>query len=445
MTQLNKRVFAILTVVFLSILILNLITPLAAEDYALSVTPYFGHYTILETIQACTNKVIQRAATWNIRLGELLAIIVTVFDNIVFRVMNSICFCLYILLIAMYSKGTTKLKRITEKSIVLAGLIVYIGMPVFGQLFLWRTGSTNYLWALTLLLCTHLPIYSYLKNQEQFPLKNKMLFVLYLIGCFLSGMSNENTVIVFLVLDLVLVLIKIVKKQTVSKWIMYADIFLVGGYALLFLAPSTQIRRAYYAEAYHTDMLTLEDKIRQAVRVLYYFIKEGWVIIGFLCIFGMLYVYGKYKSAGNFKTTLQEILICDYKMLLFLIFSMGAVAAFFFNPYFEVRGFLLPYTVFIIGTVYFDEHVQLQIWNKKNSAIAIFIILLISIYAAAQIIPYNRFAKRRENDMIYAHDNNQEFQWYSYQFKDSRFLFTGETYMKGHLDNMEYYYDIIIK
>lgn len=445
MKHLNRRHrFGVLIIVFITILILNLITPLAAEDYALSVTPYFDHYTIIKTIEVCANKVIQRASTWNIRLGELLSIIVTMSNNVVFRVLNACCFCLYILLIAMYSNGSTKLKKITAKSITLAALIVYVGMPVFAQLFLWRTGSTNYLWALTLLLAMHLPIYSYMKNQEPFPSKSKVIFTLYLMGCFLSGLSNENTVIVFLALDLFFAVVQIRRKCPIPKWILYSDIFLLAGYALLFLAPSTKIRRAYYAQVYHTDTLTLGDKARQAARVLYYFVKEGRIIIAFLVIFAILYLYAEYRGIQNHKAVIQKFLICNYEMIAFLILSLGAVAAFFFNPYFEVRGFFMPYTIFIIGTVYFAEHMNLGVWNKIGGFISIVLILLVSIYAVIQIIPYKTFVEKRENEMISAHLKGKVFQWYSYQAGDSRFLFTGETYMQGHLDNMEYYYDIVI-
>ena len=190
----------LLSLITLFFLIMNINTPMMGEDFALiSFYPYYEPASTVEHISLIIKRIITQASNWNIRIGEQISIIFGSINIIYYYVGNTIISVLYVLLIPIYAFG--KKVKFTERNDVISiamsfGLIILF-QPALGEIFFWRTGSSNYLWAVFILLVFTIPLRMILNNEDIFK-NRKILILLHTMLGFFAGLTNENTVITFI-------------------------------------------------------------------------------------------------------------------------------------------------------------------------------------------------------------------------------------------------------
>ena len=192
----------ILASIFMTMLVLNLLTPLIADDYSYSLSL---DGTKINSVIDVINYQWWHYFNWGGRtIAHTLAQIFLLFPKTVFSIVNPIIYVLLIYLMYLHIRGEKEDKPIY---LILIHLGLWFLLPVFGQTCLWLIGSCNYLWTTVLILWF---LWIYRKN-------NTSASIYKIIGIFLlgiiAGWTNENTSAGLLVIIIgYLIIQKIVNK-----------------------------------------------------------------------------------------------------------------------------------------------------------------------------------------------------------------------------------------
>lgn len=252
--------------IFLGIALITLITyaviftisPINGEDFALG--KQFKDESVAFRLESIVNTSLNHIETWNARFGEQLAIFWLSWPRLYFTLAAVVVFALFnFLLAAIVSNEKRRLEKTAISTTVIFAL--WPGM----ELFFWGTVNAGYLQPLVLfLLC----IYFY-RNEQAVNRLNQSARSVYLVSviAFFAGLSFETVpiaVLVYLALTVFFCKEKLITWKTVMPIVAMAT-----GWILLITAPSTFIRRAYYANAFKTDgysfdylMLRLTDVLK---------------------------------------------------------------------------------------------------------------------------------------------------------------------------------------
>lgn len=442
----------LISLITLFFLIININTPMMGEDFALS---SFSHYyepiSIKEQIYLIINRIMIQASTWNIRIGEQISIIFCSINPIYYYIGNTIISVLYLLLIPIYAFGR-KLK-LTEKddliSIVMSFCLIILFQPALGEIFFWRTGSSNYLWAVFILLVFTIPLRLILNNRDIFQ-NRKLLICLHTLVGFFSGLTNENTVITFIVLYICAIIYRIIKKQKVYLWIWSSLTSLTAGFCVMIFAPSTAIRMKTYKDIFGINNVTIKDYIYRGLNVINRFFTENIWLVNTLLIVFIVYIalnYEKIKVEIKNKE-LKVYRTASINVILLLASSLSA-GALIGSPYVEIRAFFLI-DFFMIGCiVYFSIQLINQI-NKFGRVIIYIVLGVAVIFTIKENIKiyntyndYNQFVLKNYDIIEDAKRNNQNsVKILQYKYTNNRILNTREDYLQSNLKHLQKYFEI---
>lgn len=442
----------LISLITLFFLIMNINTPMMGEDFALS---SFSHYyepiSIKEQIYLIINRIMIQASTWNIRIGEQISIIFCSINPIYYYIGNTIISVLYLLLIPIYAFGR-KLK-LTEKddliSIVMSFCLIILFQPALGEIFFWRTGSSNYLWAVFILLVFTIPLRLILNNRDIFQ-NRKLLICLHTLVGFFAGLTNENTVITFIVLYICAIIYRIIKKQKVYLWIWSSLISLTAGFCVMIFAPSTAIRMKTYKDIFGINNVTIKDYIYRGLNVINKFFTENIWLVNILLIVLIVYIalnYEKIKVEIKNKE-LKAYKTASINVILLLASSLSA-GALIGSPYVETRAFFLI-DFFMMGCIlYFGIQLIGQI--DKFGRIIIYIVLgLAFVFTIKENVKiyntyneYNQFVLKNYDIIEEAKRNNQNsVKILPYKYTNNRILNTREDYLQSNLKHLQKYFEI---
>ena len=236
----NKTAFRIiLFTIFLSMVVLNLLTPLIADDYSYALT--YNH-TRIKSIIDIINYQSHHYMVWGGRsIAHGIAQFFLMFPKHIFSVFNSLIYIVVINLIYKIVKGKEK----EDKPYLLLGIhfILYFLTPVFGQTCIWLIGSCNYIWTTSIILFL---IYQFKNNSDK--KDNILRIILMLLLGILAGWTNENTsfgLIVVLVSSLV---INKINKEKISKWKISGLIGSIIGFIIMIGAPGNYVRSEKFVD-----------------------------------------------------------------------------------------------------------------------------------------------------------------------------------------------------
>lgn len=291
-----------LIIIFLMILVLNLLTPLVADDYAYATASSLVEVFQLEKIQYMN---------WGGRsVAHVFARTFLMLPKIVFSLMNSIVFVTLICILNFFSLG--KLDLTHPKPLVLISGFILLFAPWFGQTTLWLTGSCNYLWMATIIFAFLLP---YRLNYDH-PIRfNFIYLIIFGIG---AGWSNENaggSALLYLLLMGFIELI-IHRKRNYSAYIIGFSSCLFG-FLMMILAPGNYIRAAQLPPL--TGVYAYVHQANQLLEVLFTSDKGMFtlVLIGLVCI-GML--IGS-KNAKQSILTIVLAMLCGFACSIAMILT----------------------------------------------------------------------------------------------------------------------------
>ena len=119
---------------------------------------------------------------------------------------------------------------------------VWLLQPDFGQVFLWLTGSVNYLWCGVLCLLWLLPYArSFLENEEPRPAARALL----VLFSFPAGAYSENGSVTMVAMWLAFALVDyLVLKRRPKLWKLLSLLAMLGGFFSMMLAPAESVNKS---------------------------------------------------------------------------------------------------------------------------------------------------------------------------------------------------------
>lgn len=177
----------VLLAIFAIMLVLNHLMPLHRDDYDYSLvwltSEHIGSFT--DVIESCYRHYLYHGGRMVTVFGLVLFLWLGKF---IFDVVNALMFTALIALIYCHARREV---RLLEPGILAAvALLTWLALPHFGEVAVWKSGSTVYLWSAVPVLLFLLPYNLY--NKAPWAHKRAYLAPLMLLLGVLAGWSVEN-------------------------------------------------------------------------------------------------------------------------------------------------------------------------------------------------------------------------------------------------------------
>lgn len=314
----------ILASIFLMMLVLNLLTPLLADDYSYSLSL---DDTKINSIMDVLNYQWWHYFNWGGRtIAHTIAQFFLLFPKVIFSVINPIMYIILIYLIYLHIRGNKE-----DKPIYL--LLIHLGLwfllPVFGQTCLWLIGSCNYLWT-TVLILWFLWIYRNSNKEVSIP----KLIGIFLLGI-IAGWTNENTAAGLIVIIIGYIIAQKItnKKDKVSKAQISGLIGTVIGFALMILSPGNYVRN----EAFQDNTFIVIQWIKRAINMT--LTAENYLLPIFILLVVLISIkiYNKKKIENS--------------TYIFIIGGIATIYSMILSPTFPERAWTGVIVFFLIATL----------------------------------------------------------------------------------------------
>lgn len=277
----ERRVLIAYTLVVSGIMLVwNLMTPLFDDDI------YSTHTKISQIFSLGVNDYFH----WNGRFwGQSIMRLLQIGNPILISVLNTIVFTIMLLLI--FKIAVRRITVFNANKFILGAALVFVAVPVFGQVCLWRAGAGNYLWPTTLML-----LFSYLYINGHL-CKNKLLagieLLLFWILGFIAGGGSENASGGMILVLTLLSVISLVKLKKRISWIkLVALMCAVCGYLVLLLSPGSRQRAVQTVGAVYFKQSLLHRGWLGFVTITDSLLHNYWLLISvFVILFWIMWNY----------------------------------------------------------------------------------------------------------------------------------------------------------
>jgi len=337
-------------VIVLLFFILNVLTPLIADDYV---------YSNVHSVSEAAKETYKMYFAWSGRLLAHFTELCWLFvGKSIFNIANTAVYCLFVLLIQFHIMGKAKFNPLMFLAI---SIFLWVFVPAWGQNFLWLAGSCTYFWTATLILLFLVP---FRKKYDDANYKlNLPLSVLFLFLGLLTGCGTENAIAAVLFLLIAYFAVKIINKNKVALFEVLGTLgFLISFFALI-LAPGNNVRQGLLHHYGSESFMAL----KRLVGVTLVFGKDfGFILIAICAILAFDLVRNK-----------------KHKLSIFSYFYMLAAVAgtysMLLSPTFPPRSFfiVIVFGGITLGHILFQTEIKLPEIIKRNMN-AIVICCLIS-------------------------------------------------------------------
>lgn len=429
-------VFIFLLALSLFLLYINIKMPLAGEDYSLQPWKYnSAPATFSGRINAIASKVYFSATHWSPRIGEALTTITAAFPPVVFDIVNTLMFLWLVIVLFVIDRGRFPDFNNTSDgfSIFLIVSLIIALVPLLGQIFFWKAGTSNHLWGLIILLSFILPFRINYSNRIR--INSYLLMVPYSVFGFLAGLTVENASVVVLSILLSYYVIS-VRENKIDKKLIFAILSFAFGVSILLFSPSTTIRRNYYNSlGFDGNLGGFSLYLNRFIRISYDFVKVSWPLLAIfiICLFiYRLMVWRNHRTGSRSeryvipsKLAFHEIII----MVFLAYLSVPVLISIAYNSD-QRRGFAFFWLVLISMTV----HVITEIWGYLIKSWRVIItmipitVLLLSMYQMG--IVYTKFSQENNTRLVMIYSalksGKRETHLPAITIKDSRIIETRE-------------------
>lgn len=294
------------------------ISPLTGEDFAL--TKDFGSADLRDRLYWAVSRSSQQIAGWNARLGEQLAIFWLSLPRAWFVVAQTLAFGALCFLSATLIDAAEWKKRT-----LIAATLIFALWPRM-ETFFWSTAAAEYLQPLLLCLVV-VRAYASVAALDDF-VRSRFAWLAITVAAFFAGLSFENTPPAMFAFMITAILVD--RRRHLRMRTVLPAVTLILGWTTLLLAPSTQVRRAYYAAQFDVHGYTLAYLLKRVFDVAYIFLASAWplVLVG---VVSAAYLYGDKRN--RIRLALLGALAA---------LTVGSVLP---APYTEPRAFILAWAV----------------------------------------------------------------------------------------------------
>jgi len=337
----------ILSLIFFSMLILNFLTPLIADDY--NYKYIWGTNSRVSNIIDVFISQYNHYLTWGGRsVAHFIAQIFLIFPKEIFNIFNSLCYTAIVYLI--YYLATNKNKN--PYLLLLIHFLIYFIVPYFGEDFLWLIGSCNYAWTLLIMLFF---LSYYKKNSKNNSIIN--IILIFILGI-IAGWTNENTAFGLSIIILLSLLEDKYRKIEIQKWKISGFVGILFGFIMMIAAPGNYVRQSIAEEKSSFLIKYIKRFINCTLGI-----KENlWIILIILLILFTYYMYKKIKP---------EIKVYNY-----IIGAFVSIYAMIMSPQFPPRAWLGIVIFTIIPTITLLDKIVIE--NRLIKYILFDVIIILS-------------------------------------------------------------------
>lgn len=221
--------------VFLGMVVLNRFTPLIADDLQYLYKTE-GFSTILK------NEYWQYMNWTGRSVVHILARIFLLLPKTVFNILNALAYTYLSLLIYFLSTNLSKEPKLLKY--VMINICIWLFVPTFGQVFLWETGSANYLWGSVIIL-SFLAIYHRYGQMQASVQTWRFTGFMFFMGI-AAGWCNENTSGGAIMIAIGYLMLYKWQKRTIPKWMYTGIIGAFLGLFLMIIAPGNDFRATFF-------------------------------------------------------------------------------------------------------------------------------------------------------------------------------------------------------
>ena len=145
----KQQIICYLAIIFIIMLVLNIFTPLIADDFNYKYIYGSGYSETVKNIFDVFISQYNHYMNWGGRtVAHTIAQCFLLLPKIVFDFFNAACYVGIVY--AIFYLGTEKQDK--PYLLILIHLLLWIFVPYFGEDFLWLIGSCNYAWTLLIML-----------------------------------------------------------------------------------------------------------------------------------------------------------------------------------------------------------------------------------------------------------------------------------------------------
>ena len=301
----NKLLIFTVVTIFISMLLLNFITPLIMDDYNYS----FGLNGRISNLKDIFEYQIWFYFNWGGRnIAHTIAQFFLMNNKIIFNIFNSIVFIILLLLILNFSNFNRTEVKNKFLYLILIYFILWFNTPAYGQSFIWLTGSANYLWTSVIVLLYTLIFINLDENKKY----NKLqIFGLSILGL-LAGWTNENTGASLIVMLAVYLFIqKIIEKRKLNKIHIFAFTSSIIGFIIMIIAPGNYERSSMFND----NTFFIIKWIKRAIDITQTATSFLIIPISIIIILISIYIYKNQKINKKIYIFLAGIIIATYSMV----------------------------------------------------------------------------------------------------------------------------------
>ena len=337
----KKYLIAFYIIVFISMFCLTCLTPMMADDFSYSLS-YADRTQRIHNLRDIYYSLKAHRISMNGRMiSHALTMIFLILPKPVFNACNAVnaIFLLY-LCHAYYKENDSEGGWENLVFVILTALLLWIFMPMFGQVFFWLDGSLNYSWAMSVILLFLYPYYCRYRMEGEGCKKNVLLTVLYLLLAFAAGSYSENASCAAIFMAVCFLGIIYRKQKALPLDLVAALVVACLGFIFMMSAPAERGRAA------QTDLLGIAKNIQRV------FEAPQKALLPLYCAFAAL------LSIACILKKKKEVIA---SAIIFFLGSVVSVIVFVFAVYFPWRS-LCATTVFLIIA---DLILLSSLWEEK--------------------------------------------------------------------------------
>lgn len=365
----KQQTIIILVSIFVMILVLNVLTPLIADDYSYSLNLDDKK---INSIMDVLNYQWWHYFNWGGRtIAHTIAQVFLLFPKYIFSIVNALIYITLIYLIYLHIRGSRVDKPVY---LLIIHLTLWFLLPVFGQTCLWLIGSCNYLWTTVLILWF---LWIYRKSYKDISI-SKVIGIFFL-GV-IAGWTNENTAAGLIVILIGYLIIQKLenKNNKISKLQITCLIGALLGFILMILAPGNYVRNAEFQD----NTFIIIKLIKRAVEIT--LSAENYLlpfIIGIIILISIKVYYKKKIEkdswifiTGGVATTYAMVLSPTFPerawtgAIIFLAIAAGELL-YDLAKINKVFKFIIIDACIIMSIVYIGQYISavIDINNLKNT------------------------------------------------------------------------------
>jgi|GEM_PF-5809878 len=270
----RRGITLILAVVFVAMLVLNVWTPLIADDFGYVPTAF----------STALSEGIAEYHSWSGRfLFNMLNRYLLLAPPLVFDVLNAAVFCAFLMLMALHVAGSWR--AVTARKLLIVVLVCWLCLPAFGEAVLWQTGAVTYLWTMTFVLLFLLPYrlaYERLSNKDGAETAHEAgtwrrvgAATGMLLAGAIAGATNETAGLIALALAACAIVWAWRQRHALQAWMLTGLVGAVIGLATVAAAPGNRVRAGLIQE---TDYSSALGKIQSVTGIFNLSWLADWVL-----------------------------------------------------------------------------------------------------------------------------------------------------------------------